>query len=53
MRKSYDRLNYRLPSKLTLSGKDSSDARAYQENDVTNALERILEAQKEGESTDE
>jgi predicted RNA binding protein YcfA (HicA-like mRNA interferase family) len=42
-----------LPGKLTLSGKDSSDARAYQENDVTNALERILKAQKEGESTDE
>jgi len=32
-----------LPGKLTLSGKDSSDAKLYQEKDVDNALRKLAE----------
>jgi predicted RNA binding protein YcfA (HicA-like mRNA interferase family) len=38
---SHSLLNY----KITLSGKDSSDAKRYQEKDVTNFLKDIKESQ--------
>jgi predicted RNA binding protein YcfA (HicA-like mRNA interferase family) len=38
-----------LPGKLTLSGKDGSDAKLYQEKDVDQALKRLTEI--EGEDT--
>jgi predicted RNA binding protein YcfA (HicA-like mRNA interferase family) len=40
-----------LPGKLTLSGKDGSDAREYQEKDVADALQRITQIQQEPEDT--
>ncbi len=36
-----------LPGKITLSGKDSADAKLYQEKDVKNALQKLEEIQKE------
>jgi predicted RNA binding protein YcfA (HicA-like mRNA interferase family) len=36
-----------LPGKLTLSGKDSSDAKLYQEKDVDQALKRLTEIEEE------
>ncbi|MGB3759609.1 MAG: type II toxin-antitoxin system HicA family toxin [Rivularia sp. (in: cyanobacteria)] len=33
-----------LPGKVTLSGKDGSDAKAYQEKDVNNAIQIIEES---------
>ncbi len=36
-----------LPGKLTLSGKDGADAKAYQEQDVNNALQKIKEIEQE------
>lgn len=36
-----------LPGKLTLSGKDGSDAKAYQEQDINNALQKIKEIEQE------
>lgn len=38
-----------LPGKLTLSGKDGDDAKAYQEKDVNNALQKIKEIEEEQE----
>ena len=38
-----------LPSKVTLSGKDGSDAKSYQERDVNNALKQLAKIQKENE----
>ncbi len=40
----------RLPGKLTLSGKDGDDAKAYQEKDVLNALE-VLKQIESGENS--
>jgi predicted RNA binding protein YcfA (HicA-like mRNA interferase family) len=42
-----------LAGKVTLSGKDGNDAKAYQEKDVNNAIQRIentKKAQEEEES---
>lgn len=36
-----------LQGKLTLSGKDGADAKAYQEQDVNNALQKIKEIEQE------
>jgi len=36
-----------LTGKLTLSGKDSSDAKLYQEKDVDQALKRLTEIEEE------
>jgi len=36
-----------LPGKLTLLGKDSSDAKLYQEKDVDNALRKLAEIKEE------
>ncbi|MEX0271887.1 type II toxin-antitoxin system HicA family toxin [Leptolyngbyaceae cyanobacterium UHCC 1019] len=36
-----------LSGKLTLSGKDGSDAKLYQEKDVDNALKRLAEMEEE------
>lgn len=36
-----------LPDKLTLSGKDGNDAKAYQERDVLNALKRLAHIQRD------
>ena len=38
-----------LSGKITLSGKDSSDAKTYQEKDVRNALNRLTQIQKDQE----
>jgi predicted RNA binding protein YcfA (HicA-like mRNA interferase family) len=38
-----------LPGKLTLSGKDGADAKAYQEQDVNNALQKLKEIEQEEE----
>ncbi|MEB3215815.1 MAG: type II toxin-antitoxin system HicA family toxin [Nostocales cyanobacterium 94392] len=38
-----------LPGKVTLSGKDGSDAKAYQEKDVNNAIQIIEEIEKSQE----
>ncbi|KAM3102945.1 type II toxin-antitoxin system HicA family toxin [Phormidesmis sp. 146-12] len=38
-----------LPGKLTLSGRDSADAKRYQEDDVDNALSRLAEIKGEQE----
>ncbi|MBD2343458.1 type II toxin-antitoxin system HicA family toxin [Anabaena subtropica] len=35
-----------LPGRVTISGKDGSDAKAYQEKDVNNALQRIEDIKK-------
>lgn len=35
-----------LPGKVTLSGKDGADAKAYQEKDVNNAIQIIEEIEK-------
>jgi predicted RNA binding protein YcfA (HicA-like mRNA interferase family) len=42
-----------LAGKVTLSGKDSSDAKAYQEKDVNNAIQRIEESRKAQEEEEE
>jgi hypothetical protein len=34
---------------VTLSGKDGSDAKPYQERDVNNALKQLAKIQKENE----
>lgn len=39
-----------LPGKVTLSGKDGSDAKAYQEKDVNNAIKKVEEIQKKQEN---
>jgi predicted RNA binding protein YcfA (HicA-like mRNA interferase family) len=36
-----------IPGKLTLSGKDSGDAKAYQEKDVDDALRQLAEIEEE------
>jgi predicted RNA binding protein YcfA (HicA-like mRNA interferase family) len=36
-----------LSGKLTLSGKDSNDAKLYQEKDVDQALQRLTEIEEE------
>ncbi len=38
-----------LLGKLVLSGKDSNDAKAYQEKDVMNALNRLAKIQEDQE----
>ncbi len=38
---------------LTLSGKDGNDAKAYQEKDVNNALQRLEEIKKAQEEEQE
>jgi predicted RNA binding protein YcfA (HicA-like mRNA interferase family) len=38
-----------LPGKITLSGKDSNDAKTYQEKDVRNALNHLTQIQKDQE----
>ena len=38
-----------LSDKITLSGKDSNDVKTYQEKDVRNALNRLIQIQKEQE----
>ena len=38
--------HYLLSGKLTLSGKDSDDAKPYQEKDVNNALKRLKDIQR-------
>lgn len=35
-----------LAGKLTLSGKDGDDAKAYQEKDVNNALQRVKKVEE-------
>jgi predicted RNA binding protein YcfA (HicA-like mRNA interferase family) len=35
-----------LPGRVTISGKDGNDAKAYQEKDVNNALKRLEEIKK-------
>jgi predicted RNA binding protein YcfA (HicA-like mRNA interferase family) len=35
-----------LAGKVTLSGKDGNDAKAYQEKDVNNAIQRVENTQK-------
>jgi predicted RNA binding protein YcfA (HicA-like mRNA interferase family) len=42
-----------LSGKVTLSGKDSSDAKLYQEKDVNNALERLEQIKKAQEEQEE
>ena len=38
-----------LLGNITLSGKDGDDAKPYQEKDVNNALQRVMENQREQE----
>ncbi len=42
-----------LLGRITLSGKDGSDAKAYQEKDVSNALQRLEEIKKAQEEEQE
>lgn len=42
-----------LLGRVTLSGKDGSDAKAYQEKDVSNALQRLEEIKKAQEEEQE
>lgn len=39
-----------LPGKLTLSGKDGSDAKPYQEKDVYEAIQQVENKQEQEES---
>ena len=41
--------HYLLPGKLTLSGKDSSDAKLYQEKDVNDALKKLAKIKEENQ----
>ncbi|MBW4555872.1 MAG: type II toxin-antitoxin system HicA family toxin [Trichormus sp. ATA11-4-KO1] len=38
-----------LPGRVTISGKDGNDAKAYQEKDVNNAIKKIEEIKKDQE----
>jgi predicted RNA binding protein YcfA (HicA-like mRNA interferase family) len=42
-----------LAGKVTLSGKDGNDAKAYQEKDVNNAIKRIEETKKTQEEEEQ
>jgi predicted RNA binding protein YcfA (HicA-like mRNA interferase family) len=42
-----------LPGRVTLSGKDGNDAKAYQEKDVNNALQKLEEIKKAQEEEQE